>query len=70
MEKVTVYWKTRNVDDQRRIRERLGITAGTTVNGETPAIIGESEMPILRELQNRGFIQIRPYKQKLDSLLR
>lgn len=70
MRKVTVYWRTRDRGDVAKIREYFGITAGTTVNGETPAVIRDEDYPILEETARRGFIQIRQYKPALDQLLK
>ncbi len=59
MVKLTVYWATRNAEANAKIRQRFGIPAGMTVNGETVAEIREEDMPLLEETARRGFIQIR-----------
>ena len=51
-----------------KIREKFGITAGTTINGETPAEIKDEDLPLLEETARRGFISIRGYKPKLEDL--
>lgn len=59
MVKLTVYWATRNAEANAKIRQRFGIPAGMTLNGETVAEIREEDMPLLEETARRGFIQIR-----------
>lgn len=69
MSLVTIYWPSHTTrGEANRIRERFGITAGTTINGETPADIAEAGMPLLKETEKRGFIQIRNYKPELQGL--
>lgn len=69
MSLTTVYWCSRTTKEQeRRIRERFGITGGTTINGETPANIADVDMPLLRETARRGYVQIRNYKPELKGL--
>lgn len=57
--KLTVYWKTKNAEHIRKIREKFRIPDYTSVNGETPCDIPDELMPLLRECEKRGFIQIR-----------
>lgn len=57
-----IYWKTRNKEAIRQIREKFGMPNGTTVNGETEADIEEGLIPLLEETAKRGFIQIRERK--------
>lgn len=57
-----IYWKTRNKEAIRQIREKFGMPNGTTVNGETEADIDAELVPLLRETARRGFIQIRKQK--------
>lgn len=57
--RVTIYWLTKDREAMKRIRDRFGIPAGITVNGETEAVIDESDFPLLQETANRGFFQIR-----------
>ena len=63
--KVTIYWDFRNVylkdipRIKKKIRDKFNIPDYTTVNGETPCNIRDEDMELLRECENRGFIQIR-----------
>ncbi|WP_071146824.1 hypothetical protein [Bacteroides ihuae] len=57
--KTTIYWVTKDVGNIQRIREKFNLSADTTLNGETPAEIREEDIPLLRETEKRGFIQIR-----------
>lgn len=69
MRKVTIYWPSSiTQSDVRKIRQRFGITAGTTINGETPAEIKDEDYALLQETARRGFIQIRKYKEELSCL--
>lgn len=70
MRKVVIYWATRDYYIMGRIRRRFGITAGTTVNGESPAEIKEEDFPLLEETARRGFVQIRKYNPRLECLLK
>lgn len=70
MKKVVIYWATRDYCIIGRIRRRFGITAGTTVNGETPAEIKEEDFPLLEETARRGLVQIRTYNPRLECLLK
>lgn len=56
---ITIYWKTKNQVTQKRIRERFGLGSYMSVNGETPAEVSEEDLPLLREVEKRGFIAIR-----------
>ena len=69
MKKLTTYWPSSiSQSDVRKIRQRFGITAGTTVNGETPAEIKDEDLPLLEETARRGYISIRGYKPELEGL--
>lgn len=58
--KMTIYFTTSNHDTIRRIRERFGMSQiGMTVNGEQVADIKDDDLPLLRETEKAGFIQIR-----------
>lgn len=57
--KLTIYWVTKDAESIQRIREKFNISSNTTVNGETPAKIREEDLPLLKETEKRGFIQIR-----------
>lgn len=61
---LTVYWKTKDREAIRKIRERFGIPDYTTINGETPCDIKDEDLPLLQETARRGFIQIRNKKQR------
>lgn len=58
--RVTIYWgrETQPII-RKKIRERFNISDYLSVNGETPADIREEDLPLLRETEKRGFIQIR-----------
>lgn len=71
MSLVTIYWPSSITKDEMiKIRKRFGITAGTTINGETPAEISDADMPLLRETEKRGFIQLRKHKPELKGLIK
>lgn len=57
--KVTIYWKTKDPETIREIRNRFGISEYMTVNHETPSVIKKEDMPLLREYETRGLLQIR-----------
>lgn len=58
--KLTIYFVTRNHDTIRRIRERFGMPmVGMTVNGELVCDVKDEDLPLLRETERKGFIQIR-----------
>lgn len=59
MMKVTIYWVTKDESIRKRIRERFGIGDYMSVNAETPAEIKDEDIELLRETENRGFIQLR-----------
>lgn len=61
--KVTIYWATKDGGLIDRIRQRFGISAGITINGETVAEVDEKQLDELREYERQGFIQLR-YKNK------
>ena len=61
--KLTVYFRTRNNDTIRRIRERFGMPmVGMTVNGELTCEIKDDDMPLLKECEKLGYVQIRNKK--------
>lgn len=71
MKQLTIYWPpTTSKELENRIREKFGITGGTTINGETPAIIKDEDIELLEETARRGFISIREHKPSLDGLLK
>ncbi len=57
--KLTIYWVTKDALSIRRIREKFNLSSYISINGETPAEIREEDLPLLRETEKRGFIQIR-----------
>lgn len=69
MKKLTIFWPSSTSQaDVWKIREKFGITAGTTINGETPAEIKDEDLPLLEETARRGFISIRMHKPNLEGL--
>lgn len=62
--KVSVYWITKDRVFIEKIREKFGIPRYTSVNGETSAEISEEQVPLLRECERRGYIQIREKRNK------
>ena len=58
--KVTIYFATSNTETIRKIRDKFGMPqTGMTVNGEQVADIKDEELGLLREVEKRGYIQIR-----------
>lgn len=57
--KLIIYWTTKDFDKVRKIRGKFNIPSYTSVNGETPCEIKDEDLPLLRECEKRGFIQIR-----------
>ena len=57
--KVTLYWKTKDSGIIHRIRQRYNISQGMTVNGETDVEVNEQQLDELREVEKRGFIELR-----------
>lgn len=55
-----IYWRTSDKSVIDKIRAKLGIPHGITVNGEArlPDSFNTSD-PLLRETERRGFISIR-----------
>lgn len=56
--RLTVYWKTRNEEAIRLIRERFNIPTYTTVNGWSPCEIKPEDMPMFEETARRGYFSI------------
>lgn len=54
-----IYWVTKDTESIRRIREKFNLSSYISVNGETPADIRKEDIPLLKETEKRGFIQIR-----------
>lgn len=61
--KVIIYWVTKDGGLIDRLRQRFGISAGISVNGETETEVDSRQMDELREYEKQGFIQLR-YKNK------
>lgn len=59
MMKETIYWSTKDGGLIDRIRQRFGISAGITVNGETVAEVDDGQLDELREYERQGFIKLR-----------
>ncbi len=59
MVRVTIYWVTKHEPTMKKIRERFGLPHGMSINGETIASIKEEDLPLLRETESYGYIQIR-----------
>lgn len=57
--KVTIYWATKDGGLIDRIRNRFGISAGITINGETVAEVDEKQLNELKEYERQGFINLR-----------
>lgn len=58
--KMTIYFATNHPDTIRRIRDKFGMPqTGMSVNGEQVAFIKDEDLPILREVEKMGYIQIR-----------
>ena len=57
--KLTVCWITKNQEFIDKIRLKFGISDYMSINHETPCEIDEEDLPLLRECEKRGFIQIR-----------
>ena len=60
MHRVKLYYDC-SWEDVARIKQRFGITCGTTINGETcePVKIKDEDWSVLLETQRRGYIKIR-----------
>lgn len=58
--KVTIYWKKKCTPGAKeRIRNRFGIPRHTTINGETPCEIKDEDIALLRQVEKKGFIELR-----------
>ena len=57
--KITIYWKTNEIECIRLIRELCNLTSGITVNGETTANVCEKDIELLRKYERLDFIQLR-----------
>lgn len=57
--KVTIYWATKDGGLIDRIRQRFGISAGISVNGETEAEVDDKQLDELKVYERQGFIKLR-----------
>lgn len=57
--KVTIFWATKDGCLIDRIRQRFGISAGITINGETVAEVDDNQLDELRDYERQGFIKLR-----------
>ena len=60
MHRVKLYYDCSWADIER-IKQRFGITCGTTINYETcqPIEVSDDDWPLLLETQRRGYLKIR-----------
>ncbi|GAE83360.1 hypothetical protein GGR06_001632 [Bacteroides reticulotermitis] len=58
--RVTIHWaKTCTPEIKERICNRFGIPRYTTINGETPCEIRDEDLELLRQVEKKGFIELR-----------
>lgn len=57
--KLTIYWTKKGRPYREKICSRFGIELYMTVNGETTADIQECDFQLIKEVEKRGFIEIR-----------
>ena len=57
--RITIYWATKDGGLIDRIRQRFGISAGISVNGETEAEVDDRQLDELKEYERQGFIKLR-----------
>lgn len=57
--KTVIYWVTNDCKIISRIRDRFNLSSYVSINGETPCEIREEDLSLLKEVERRGFIQIR-----------
>nr|DAQ38276.1 MAG TPA: PcfK-like protein [Caudoviricetes sp.] len=56
---VTIYYRSRDMDAIRTIRERFGFEQAMTINGTWPVMVRHEDWQLLCECEKRGFIDIR-----------
>lgn len=56
---IVIYWQTRNRKTIQAIVERFNLSANMSINRETECVISNDDLPLLRECEERGFIQLR-----------
>lgn len=57
--RITIYWATKDGGLIDRIRQRFGISAGISVNGETEAEVDDRQFDELKVYERQGFIKLR-----------
>lgn len=57
--RITIYWATKDGGLIDRMRQRFGISAGISMNGETVAEVDDRQLDELREYEKQGFIRLR-----------
>ena len=57
--RITIYWATKDGGLIDRLRQRFGISAGITINGENVVEVDEMQLNELKEYERQGFIQLR-----------
>ena len=56
---VTIYYRSRDMDAIRAIRERFCFEQAMTVNGTWPVMVRHQDWQLLCECESRGYIDIR-----------
>lgn len=64
--KVRFSWKTKKRDTIRRISERFKVR-GITINYESTIDVQEDELNLLKECEERGYIEIRKVERKNEE---
>lgn len=57
--RITIYWATKDGGLIDRIRQRFGISAGISVNGETETEVDDRQLDELKVYERQGFIKLR-----------
>ena len=57
--RITIYWKTNDMECIKLIRDLCELPSGMTVNGETTADVNNDRLEMLRKYELMGFIQLR-----------
>ena len=57
--RITIYWATKDGGLIDRLRQRFGISAGISVNGETEAEVDDKQLDELKVYERQGFIKLR-----------
>lgn len=57
--RITIYWVTKDGGLIDRLRQRFGISAGISVNGETEAEVDDKQLDELKVYERQGFIKLR-----------